>query len=107
MGNGRRAFCAWCDSPLLYMPQDRLPAVRRYCHDKCARQAWLVARARKSMNCIKALDIAIRRLRKSRMPTVLAAGSSLADLLHDLVERQDDERAARIVAFQSKLPRVA
>ena len=103
-GGGR---CAWCDSPLLYMPQDRLPAVRRYCHDKCARQAWLVARARKSMNSIKALDIAIRRLRKSRMPTVLAAGSSLADLLHDLVERQEDERAARIVAFQSKLPRVA
>jgi hypothetical protein len=107
VGNGRRAFCAWCDSPLLYMPQDRLPAVRRYCHDKCARQAWLVARARKSMNSIKALDIAIRRLRKRRMPTVLAAGSSLADLLHDLVERQDDERAARIVAFQSRLPRVA
>ena len=89
------------------MPQDRLPAVRRYCDVKCARQAWLVARARKSMNSIKALDIAIRRLRKSRMPTVLTAGSSLADLLHDLVERQEDERAARIVAFQSKLPRVA
>jgi hypothetical protein len=89
------------------MPQDRLPPVRRYCHDKCARQAWLVARARNSMNSIKALDIAIRRLRKSRMPTVLAAGSSLADLLHDLVERQEDERAARIVAFQSKLPLAA
>src|SRR5258708_36585644 len=73
----------------------------------CARQAWLVARARKSMNSIKALDIAIRRLRKSRMPTVLAAGSSLADLLHDLVERQEDESAARILAFQSKLPRGA
>jgi hypothetical protein len=59
------------------------------------------------MNSIKALDIAIHRLRKSRMPTVLAAASSLADLLHDLVERQDEERAARIVAFQSKLPRAA
>ena len=107
VGNGRQAFCAWCDSPLLYMPQDRLPAVRRYCHDKCARQAWLVARARKSMNSIKALDIAISRLRKSRMPTVLAAGSALADLRYELVERQEVERAERIVAFQSKLPRVA
>ena len=86
------------------MPQDRLPPVRRYCHDKCARQAWLVARARKSMNSIKALDIAIRRL---RMPTVLAAGSALADLRYELVERQEVERAERIVAFQSKLPRAA
>ncbi len=89
------------------MPQDRLPAVRRYCHDKCARQAWLVARARKSMSSIKALDIAIRRLRKSRMPTVLAAGSALADLRYELVERQEVERAERIVAFQFKLPRAA
>ncbi len=59
------------------------------------------------MNSIKALDIAIRRLRKSRMPTVLAAASSLADLRRDLVGRQEDERVARILAFQSMLPRVA
>jgi hypothetical protein len=59
------------------------------------------------MNSIKALDIAIRRLRKSRMPTVLAAGSALADLRYELVERQEVERAEQIVAFQSKLPRAA
>lgn len=89
------------------MPQDRLPAVRRYCHDKCARQAWLVARARKLMTGLKALDIAIRRLRRSRMPTVLAAVSSLADLRRDLEHRLEDDRPARIAALESRLPRVA
>jgi hypothetical protein len=73
----RLASCAWCASPLLYMPQDRLPNARPYCDDKCARQAWLGARARKFMTATKALDIAIRRLRKSRMPTVLAAAFTL------------------------------
>ncbi len=89
------------------MPQDRLPSARRYCDDKCARQAWLVARALRLMTTVKALEIAIRRLRKSHMPTVLAAAFTLADLHHDLVDRQEANCADRIAAFQSKLPRAA
>ena len=89
------------------MPQDRLPSARRYCDDKCARQAWLVARALRLMTTVKALEIAVRRLRKSHMPTVLAAAFTLADLHHDLVDRQEANCADRIAAFQSKLPRAA
>ena len=89
------------------MPQDRLPNARRYCDDKCARQARLVTRARTLMTATKAMDIAIRRLRKSRMPTVLAAAFTLADLHQDLLDRQEADRGARIAAFLSKLPRAA
>jgi hypothetical protein len=59
------------------------------------------------MNSIKALDIAVRRLSKSRMPSIRAAALTLAELRQELVERQELERAARIAAFQSKLPRAA
>jgi len=107
MANRRARFCAWCNSPLIYMPQDRLPAFRRYCDDTCARQAWLLARARQLMTGIKALDVAVRLLRRSRKPTVQAAGFTLADLRRDLVDRCADERVVRIAAFHSKLPRAA
>lgn len=59
------------------------------------------------MNSIKALDIAVRRLSKSRMPSVRAAAFTLADLQQDLVARQESDRAARLAAFQSKVPRAA
>ena len=41
------------------------------------------------------------------MPSILAAASLLADLRQDLVARQEEERAARIAAFRSKLPLAA
>jgi hypothetical protein len=84
---GRRLqFCAWCNAPLLYMPQDRLPAVRRYCTDRCARKAWLAARAQTSMTSVGALEIAIHRLQKSRDPRVAAAASVLTELHRQLVD---------------------
>lgn len=82
--NRRLEACAWCDAPLLYLPQDRLPAVRRYCDSRCARRAWLAARARQKMTRSKALEVAIGRLRRSRQPTVLAAALVLADLVEDM-----------------------
>ena len=107
MANRRARFCSWCNSPINYMPQDRLPAFRRYCDDICARRAWLLARARHLMTGLKALDVAVRLLRRSRKPTVQAAGFALADLRRDLVVRYAEERVVRIAAFHSKLPRAA
>ena len=81
--------------------------MRRYCDGRCARLAWLTARARQRTSSIKALDVAVFRLRKSRMPSVLAAASVLVDLRQGLITRQEEERAARIAAFRSKLPLAA
>lgn len=103
--DGRRAeFCAWCRAPIIYLPQDKLPGVRRYCDHGCARRAWLFQRAKDRTTLTKALDIAIRRLESSRMPTELAAAAVLAQLRNDVKERAEVERAARLTAFLSKLP---
>jgi len=59
------------------------------------------------MNRLKALELAIRTLRKSRMPSVQAAVFALVDLRQGIVDRDDAERAARIAAFRTRLPRVA
>jgi hypothetical protein len=59
------------------------------------------------MSSIKALDIAVRRLSKSRMPSIRAAVFTLAELQQELAKRQESERAARIAAFESNLPRAA
>jgi hypothetical protein len=104
VGGRREAFCAWCRAPLIYLPQDKLPGVRRYCDHGCARQAWLFQRAKERTTVSKALEIAIRRLQNSRMPIVLAAAVVLAQLRDDVNEREDVERGARVRAFLSKLP---
>jgi hypothetical protein len=91
----------------LYIPQDKLPNSQLYCDESCQRQAWLVARVRRLMTDIKALEIAIRRLRKSRMPSVHAAASVLGDLRQELIDNRENEHATRVAAFLSKLPRVA
>jgi hypothetical protein len=83
----RLAFCAWCQAPLLYLPQDRLPSRRRYCHGRCARKAWLVARARRDLTSAAALEIAIRKLRRSRYPRHLAAAHALTALRRELMDR--------------------
>jgi hypothetical protein len=74
------------------MPQDRLPPVRRYCDDRCARKAWLVARAQRSITSVGALEVAIRRLRKSRYPRLVAAASALVELRRQLVDEQAPAR---------------
>jgi hypothetical protein len=51
----------------------------------CARRAWLVTRAEGSMTCAGALEVAIRRLRRSRYPRLLAAAGALAELHRDLI----------------------
>lgn len=96
----RLQFCAWCNTPLVYMPQDRLPGTRRYCHSGCARKAWLVARAQRRMSSIAALELAVQRLRKSRYPRHLAAARVLEELHRELVDRQD---AASIAAERGEL----
>jgi hypothetical protein len=85
----RLEFCAWCKAPLLYMPQDRLPGVRRFCDDSCARKAWLAARIQKQLTCVGALEVAIRRLQRSRYPRYLVAAERLLDLKRDLLTQED------------------
>ena len=86
----RLESCAWCGAPLLYLPQDRLPAFRSYCHRRCARQAWLVERAKRSMTCDRAVTIAIRALRRSRCPHHLAAAAALSELQRLVVSRDSN-----------------
>src|SRR5207245_10739808 len=104
LSDGRSASCAWCNSPLLYMPQEKFPGVRRCCDRRCARRAWLFARARRMLATTRAVEIAFRRLRKSRTPSVRAAAFTLADLHRELTDREQAERAARVAAFLSRLP---
>lgn len=77
--------CAWCGAPLLYMPQDRLPGCRRYCHAGCARQARLLRRVERSMTTARAIEIAIGRLQKSRHPRHRAAAATLVELQRELL----------------------
>ena len=77
--------CAWCGTPLLYMPQDRLLGCRRYCHAGCARQARLLRRAARSMTNARALEVAIARLQKSRYPRHRAAAAALVELQRQLL----------------------
>jgi hypothetical protein len=72
---------------LLYLRQDRLPSRRRYCHGRCARKAWLVARARRNLTSVAALEVAIRKLRRSRYPRHLAAAQALAALQQEVTAR--------------------
>jgi hypothetical protein len=84
----RLANCAWCGAPLLYMPQDRLPGCRRYCHAGCAHQARLARRAERSMTNARAIEIAIGRLRKSRYPRLRAAAAALEELQRELLDAE-------------------
>jgi hypothetical protein len=77
--------CAWCGAPLLYMPQDRLPGCRRYCHAGSAHQARLVRRAQRSMTNARAIQMAIERLHKSRQPRHRAAAAALVELQRELL----------------------
>ena len=83
----RPAFCAWPPAPLLYLPQERWSSRRRYCHGRCARKAWLVRRARRNLTSTAALEIAIRKLRRSRYPRHLAAAQALAALQQEMTAR--------------------
>jgi hypothetical protein len=89
------------------MPQDRLPSVRRYCDDTCARTAWLAARARIRMDTFKAVDIAIRRLRMTGKPTDHAAAAVLAALHLDMLTHHQAEQAERVAAFRARVPHAA
>ena len=83
----RLPYCAWCQAPLLYLPEDRLPSRRRYCDQRCARKAWLVARARRDLTSIAALQIAIRTLRRSHSPHHLAAAHALSGLQREMIDQ--------------------
>ena len=88
----------------MYLPQDKLPGIRRYCDHACARQAWLFERAKQRTTVAKALEIAVRKLQASRMPSMLAAAVVLARLLEEVAEQAERERMARVRAFLAKLP---
>ena len=66
-----------------------------------------MARALKSMNTIKALDLAIRRMQKSRMPSMRAAATVLAELRVELAAAEESARVAKLAAFRSRLPSAA
>jgi hypothetical protein len=59
------------------------------------------------MTSLKALDVAVRRLRKSRLPSVRAAVAALVELKQELGARAESERDVRIVPFRSELPNAA
>jgi hypothetical protein len=79
--------------------------MRQLFDHRCARQAWAFERAKQRTTVTKALEIAVRRLQTSRMPTVLAAALALARLRDELTEQAESERAARVNACVAKLPR--
>jgi hypothetical protein len=78
--------------------------MRRYCDHACARRAWLFERAKQRTTVTKALEIAVRNLQTSRMPSMLAAAVVLARLRDEVAELADRERAARVNAVLAKLP---
>jgi hypothetical protein len=86
------------------MAQDKLPGVRQFCDDRCARRAWAFERAKQRTTVTKALEIAVRKLQASRMPSIRAAATVLTRLHHELTEEAERECAARVNAFFAKLP---
>jgi hypothetical protein len=78
--------------------------VRQFCDDRCARQAWAFERAKQRTTVTKALEIAVRKLQASRMPSIRAAATVLTRLHNELTEEAERERAARVHAFVTKLP---
>ena len=61
----------------MYLSQDKLPGVRQFCDHRCARHAWAFERAKQRTSVTKALEIAVRKLQTSRMPSMLAAAAGL------------------------------
>lgn len=104
VGGRRATVCGWCGEPLVYLSQDKLPGVRQFCDHRCARQAWAFERAKQRTTVTKALEIAVRKLQASRMPSLLAAATVLTRLRDELAEEADRERTARVNAFLAKLP---
>ena len=78
--------------------------MRRYCDHACARQAWLFERAKQRTTVPKALEIAVRKLQTSRMPSMLAAAVVLAGLRDEVAEKAERDRVARVRACLTKLP---
>jgi hypothetical protein len=103
----RREFCVWCGHPLVYLPQDRLPAKRLHCDSMCARKSRLMARGRNSMSRTRALEVAIGRLQKGRMPSMRAAAAILVDLRNELLTSNESSRAVKISLLKTTLPSAA
>ena len=81
-----------------------MPAIRRYCDTRCARLAWLRARAYKAMTVARALDITTRRLGRNRMPAVAAACDMLVALRDELAYSEEACRAQLAVALVRTSP---
>ena len=66
-----------------------------------------MARGRKSMSKTRALEVAIRRLQKGRMPSMRAAAAVLANLRDELLDCEESIRAATVVPLKTRLPSAA
>ena len=59
------------------------------------------------MSRTRALEVAIRRLQKGRMPSMRAAAAVLADLRDELLAGEELSRAARVTPVDTRLPSAA
>ena len=62
-----------------------------------------MARRRNSMSRTRALEVAIRRLEKGRMPSVRAAAAVLVDLRAELLAHEESSSAAKISLLKTRL----
>jgi hypothetical protein len=99
----RREFCVWCGHPLVYLSQDRLPPKRLHCDSVCASKSRHMARRRDAMSRTRALEVAIRRLQKGRMPLLRAAAAVLVDLRAELLAHEESSSAAKISLLKTRL----
>ena len=59
------------------------------------------------MSRTRALEVAIRRLQKGRMPSVRAAATVLVDLRDELLAVEESSRAARVIRVNTPLASAA
>jgi hypothetical protein len=59
------------------------------------------------MSRTRALEVAIRRLQKGRMPSMRAAAAVLVDLRNELLAGDESSRAVKISPLKTTLPSAA
>ena len=59
------------------------------------------------MSSTRALEVAIRRLQKGRMPTMRAAAAVLVDLRTELLAHEESSRAGKTIPLDTRLPSAA
>ncbi len=59
------------------------------------------------MSRTRALEVAIRRMQKGRIPSMRAAAAVLAGLRDELLAVEESSRAGKVIPLNSRLPRTA